>query len=275
MFPVKIQRPRSDRVAADWDRDSGYDGASNSTGDHSSNRIPRHRSNSRPPSSYKESGRSRSVAGSSQRDDRSDSDARSSSERSVPLSSHRSSRSNQAGRQSAYPQPGVEGPNYPPSHRGDDGYSQRDDQSAYHSSSGKGPTRLRTSRASERNDRPDGHPSYQNQDHKDQSHPPRSYTREEEPPPLGRYDTRGAAAPPTRPQDTEGISRRDREFAAAMGEGIGQMIKAVAYKPKTFGAVSLSVKPDTMTWMMKRERICALCNDFIGREQFWSKCPIS
>lgn len=56
-----------------------------------------------------------------------------------------------------------------------------------------------------------------------------------------------------------------------MGEGIGQMIKAVAYKPKTFGAVSLSVKPDTMTWMMKRERICALCNDFIGREQFW-KC---
>ena len=68
-----------------------------------------------------------------------------------------------------------------------------------------------------------------------------------------------------------GLSRRDREFADAMGKGIGTMVRAVAYKPTKFHAVSISVKPGTMTWMMKIERVCALCNDWIGRERFWRK----
>lgn len=144
-FPITLQGPEPRRhrgtpSSHDWDRDSGYDGASNYTGNHNSFTGQRRRSNSRPPSAYPV-GR-RSASKSSQRDDQSGWDNRSSSEHG---GSRRDRGRSTSGRGTDYPEsippPPPNKHNHPPSSVGGDRSSQRNDQSTHHGNSSREPDR--------------------------------------------------------------------------------------------------------------------------------------
>jgi hypothetical protein len=271
-FPIRTEQTRSRRGASDGRGDSGY-GASISLRDHRSDARPSRRSNSRdpppPPSSFPKPYSTHSRRMSSRRDDRSNSSSRSVREQSFPPSPRGGERSSQADEHFIHRQHGVERQNRPHGSSGNDSYSYRDDQSTYERHIHTEPPPASDNLEGDRSNQSNGEAVYERSN---PGGPPNSFRGGEyqDIPHYSHVDNNETSVPRP-PEHQQGLSRREREFADAMGKGIGTMIRAMAYRPTKFHAVSMSVMPETMTWRMKTERVCAPCNDWIGADRFWSK----
>ncbi|KAF7513357.1 hypothetical protein GJ744_009778 [Endocarpon pusillum] len=257
MFPIKTEQTRSRRGSR---ADSGY-GESISVRTHRSNSRSRRRSNSRgpppPPSSFPQNYRSNA-------------DFPIVRDQSFPPSSHGGDRSSQANEYFNHWQQGVEMQNRPPGSSCDDRYSGRDDQSTYERHYHREPHPACDNSYGDRSNQSNGDLLYERSNSGRRPNSSRG-GGDQDIPHRSHFDNNETSAPRA-PAHQEGLSIKDKEFADAVGKGIGTMIKAMARDPKTIHAVSITTEPEIMKFKMKTERVCYPCNEWIGTARFWSKC---
>ena len=273
-WPIRAGPSKTTDGSSSGRSDSGY-GTSTSTGHHRtftiSSRTGRSRDPAPPPSAYRgDSASKRSSSGRKHCVSRSESSRRSAAEQNFPDSSPGRGRSKREDDHFIYTQQGSNTQSRPPSSHRTDRYFRQDGPSSSHRSEAREPHVNHTFWDGKRDSRGNGEPS---QPHSTTGPCPNcAYEGEQdqEVPHRPHFSDHETLAPRA-PEQDPGLSKRERQFAEAMGNGIGTMMRALAHKQNTFNAVSVTVRPETMTWKMKTERVYSCCNEFIGRELHWRK----